>query len=247
MSKMFFDKRCAGVTSAEFYSAMESYGDRAIEMYRRNDGKLAADKQSFAGPLEDSSAAVGGLIPAVLSWAACSKLAMVSDRVGEPVKAHYWARQAEELRESIVSCFYNNSVKSFSLTQESPSVDASVFSLWKFGLLPISDEKMMSTLLYAEAKLLQPGVGVRRVQSDKVLDYAATFDWVRIQVSLGKVSDARKLFESVLQTGRRNGMTFSEKWDPNTGEMWGNLPSTTAMASLIDCAIALGPTWTFAA
>jgi GH15 family glucan-1,4-alpha-glucosidase len=247
-SKMFYDRRCSSITTDEFYTELESLGDKCLEQYRTSDGNLAADRQSIMGAQNEllGISPSGGLIAVVHNWAACTRLGFISNRLGKPERAQYWNHQADELRNSISKIFFNSSTNCFVLRLGETVVDSSLFQLWKYEFLPLNNDKMMSTLRCIETALVTED-GVKHSSSDKTLDYASTFAWIKIQSHLGNKDKARALFDKVLKTGRKTSMTLSEKWDPATGEMWGNFPSALAMASLIDCAMELGESWISAA
>jgi GH15 family glucan-1,4-alpha-glucosidase len=55
---------------------------------------------------------------------------------------------------------------------------------------------------------------------------------------LGRVSEARDLFQDALRYRNRYGL-LSEDIHPQTGALWGNFPQTYSMAGLITSAMRL--------
>ncbi|CAK0770307.1 hypothetical protein CCP4SC76_5290010 [Gammaproteobacteria bacterium] len=61
-------------------------------------------------------------------------------------------------------------------------------------------------------------------------------------VALGRMENARSLFEKLLARRNHHGL-LAEHIDPVTGEMWGNYVQTYSMVGLINAAIRLSIRW----
>lgn len=249
--QFFFDKRCNADHS--FYNQLEEYGDRCLEMYRKQSGKLELDVEEHrtapmgsVGSYETTQATITALI----SWAACDRLARVCRRLNMNDKAKYWDSQANELKIALMDAAYSFKTKTFNLSFGSSTqqaVDSSIFWFWKFGFLGVDDPRMQSTLKHVESKLLMPHHGVRQREGDPTLDFAATFEYIQVLFKNGRKDEARSLFQSVIKVSEKSNGTLSEKWHPETGELWGNFPCAVAMAAMIDCALLLSEPWARAA
>jgi pentatricopeptide repeat protein len=69
-----------------------------------------------------------------------------------------------------------------------------------------------------------------------------TFWYVDALAAVGRVDEARRIFEVML--ARRNRLGYlAEDIDPASGELWGNFPQTYSMVGLIISAMRLSKSW----
>ncbi len=105
----------------------------------------------------------------------------------------------------------------------------------------------MSTVLAIERELKRGDFIFRYVDHD---DFGApanafvvcTFWFVNALAAIGRVAEARALFESLLAARNRHGL-LAEHLDARTREPWGNYVQTYSMVGIIDCAIRLSLPW----
>ena len=69
-----------------------------------------------------------------------------------------------------------------------------------------------------------------------------TFWYIDALAAIGRVEEARELFEHLLSCRNHLGL-LSEDIDPKTGELWGNFPQTYSMVGLINSATRLSRKW----
>ena len=69
-----------------------------------------------------------------------------------------------------------------------------------------------------------------------------TFWYIDALAALGRMGEARALFEKVLACRNHVGL-LSEDLKPETGELWGNFPQTYSMVGLITSAMRLSKPW----
>ena len=72
-----------------------------------------------------------------------------------------------------------------------------------------------------------------------------TFWYIYALVALGRIEEARALFENLLASRNRHGL-LAEHIAPHTGEQWGNFVQTYSMVGLINSAIRLSKRWDYA-
>ena len=70
-----------------------------------------------------------------------------------------------------------------------------------------------------------------------IIDYAAG-----LLLSLGRVDEARELFENMLTSRSALGL-LSEDLNTETGEQWGNFPQTYSLVGIINAAMRLSAPW----
>ena len=71
---------------------------------------------------------------------------------------------------------------------------------------------------------------------------ACNFWYMDALRQIGRASEAREMFESMLESRNSYGL-LSEDIHPETGELWGNLPQTYSMAGIINTATRLSSSW----
>ena len=126
-------------------------------------------------------------------------------------------------------------------------VDASVLLMLELGFLPPTDQRYRKTLRAVE-KRLRRGRHVFRYEAPD--DFGApetsfvvcTFWYIDALAAVGRISEARDLFEEMLAARNPMGL-LSEDMDPKSGELWGNFPQTYSMVGLINSAMRLSQSW----
>ena len=69
-----------------------------------------------------------------------------------------------------------------------------------------------------------------------------TFWYIYALAAIGRMAEARELFEKLLACRNRHGL-LAEDIDPQTREQWGNFVQTYSMVGLINAAIRLSIRW----
>jgi GH15 family glucan-1,4-alpha-glucosidase len=185
-----------------------------------------------------------------MCWVACDRLARIAVRLGLGERASYWESQAARIRRWIEAEAWSESLRRFKSTiggaDRDDAADASLFLLHDLGFLSADDPRFASTVAELE-RLLRDGHLVLRYRADDmgVTETAftvCTFWYIDALHALGRVEEARDLFEGILARRNRHGL-LSEDLDVRTGELWGNFPQTYSMVGLINSAIRLSKPW----
>ena len=117
----------------------------------------------------------------------------------------------------------------------------------ELGFIEATDKRFVGTVAAMETSLRQGDYMFRYAVED---DFGhpenafniCTFWYIDALAALGKVEEARRLFENMLSCRNHVGL-LSEDLDPATGELWGNFPQTYSMVGLINSAMRLSKTW----
>jgi GH15 family glucan-1,4-alpha-glucosidase len=128
----------------------------------------------------------------------------------------------------------------------SRELDASLLLLPTVGFLPPSDPRVRGTVEAIERKLLVDGLVMRydTTESDDGLSsnegvfLACSFWLVDAYLLLGRIADARRLFERLLTLCNDVGL-LSEEYDHRTGRLLGNFPQALPHIALINTAFNL--------
>jgi GH15 family glucan-1,4-alpha-glucosidase len=114
------------------------------------------------------------------------------------------------------------------------------------GFLPPADPRVRGTVEAIERTLLVGGLVKRYdtaesddgLSSDEGVFLACSFWLVDAYVVLGRMADARQLFERLLTLCNDVGL-LSEEYDPRTGRFLGNFPQALSHIALINSAFNL--------
>jgi len=231
LTQTFFDKRLDNQGTEILFKQLEELGQKATEVYNKPDTGTENRKQM--PQIHTNSSA--------MCWAACDRLAKIAERLQLNQRAAYWRDFAKTIRTTTLEKAWNEDLKSFTSSWEGNEVDAFLLLLPRIGFIDPREEKYLSTLDLIE-KNLRKGNYLQAFPSDTVCNNSATFYYIYVLAEVGRLEEARSLFEVMLKTGNHVGL-LSDTVDPNSKELWGNFPQSVAMVGLIDCAIRLSKPW----
>jgi GH15 family glucan-1,4-alpha-glucosidase len=231
----FFDERLFRRATEADFAALERVGELAWTRHGEPD----------AGLWEYRTRARVHTYSAVMSWAACDRLANAAGTLGLDDKAALWRERAAAIRAHIEegARFGDRFAASFGTDE----VDASLLQLVDMRFLEPDDPRFLATFDAVE-KALRRG--------DHMLRYAAeddfglpetafnfcTFWLIEALHLVGRGEEARALYETMIERLTPAGL-LSEDSDIATGELWGNYPQTYSLVGLINCAVLLSKPW----
>lgn len=234
---VFFDRRLVRTGDETLFQQLEGLGEKARQVYDRPD----------AGIWELRGEARVHTFSSVMCWAGCDRLARIAVQLGLSGRAEYWRDCADKIRRVICEHAWNAHLNSFVSTFDGNSLDASLLLLHEVGFLAADDPRFAATV-DAIAKDLRPGDFVfRYVEKDDFgvptnAFIVCTFWYIYALSALGRMVEARELFEKLLACRNRHGL-LAEHIDPRTREQWGNFAQTYSMVGLINSAIRLSIRW----
>ena len=190
---------------------------------------------------------------AVMSWAACDRLANVAVHLGKPERFAIWRDRADRIRaridkEAWIEAGPDDAVGShYRASFESDYLDASLLQLVELRYLKPDDPRFRSTFAELE-KALRRGEHMLRYATED--DFGApetafnicTFWMIEALALSERTEEARALFCAMLGHRTKSGL-FSEDMDFTTGELWGNFPQTYSLVGVINCAALLSRSW----
>ena len=236
-TQLFFDRRLTSPGGAATFARLEPIGDAAFRRHDQND----------AGLWEFRGRSAVHTYSAVMSWAACDRLARIAGSLGLDARRSQWQERAAHIRAVVLARAVDPRRGCFVDAFEGDRLDACLLLLPEFGFVDAADPRFVTTLAAIEREL-------RR--GDHLLRYAApddfgmphtsfavcTFWYIDALAAAGRADEARTLFEGLL--ARRNHLgLLSEDIDANSGELWGNFPQTYSLVGLIHSAMRLSRRW----
>ena len=236
-TQMFFDQRLTQPGNLRIFERLEVIGEQAVRVFDRPD----------AGLWEFRTNAKVHTFSAVMCWAACDRLAKVAKRLRLEPRAAYWRRHAGRIRAVVMEKAWNAELNSFVERFGGKAMDASLLLMHHLGFLASDDPGFAGTVAAVEKNLRRDDFLLRYATADdfgvpETAFTTCTFWYIEALAALGRVEEARELFENVLACRNHLGL-LSEDLNPETRELWGNFPQTYSMVGLISAAMRLSKPW----
>ncbi len=236
-AQMFFDRRLVRAGDMALFAQLERLGTQAA--------KLAFEPD--AGIWEFRGRARVHTYSAAMCWAACNRLAIIAQKLGDGVRWAHWRDEARRIRAVIMEQAWDAENGTFVESFGGKEVDGNLLLLQEIGLLSASDPRFVGTVAAIERRLIRNGHVMRYAAADDFGDPSAAFLvcgfwYVDALAAMGRREQARELFTDLLRYRNSAGL-LSEDVDPQTGELWGNIPQTYSMVGLIISALRLSKSW----
>ena len=235
----FFDKRLLRLADDRDFESLEQVGEMAWKMHDQPD----------AGLWEFRTRQEVHTYSAVMSWAACDRLAKAADWLGKEDRASLWSERANAIRSKIEADAWkeNGEGGHYGASFESDYLDASLLQMVELRFLSPDNERFKQTFAAVEKELRRGDHMLRYAAED---DFGApetafnvcTFWLIEALHLAGRDDEARVLFETMLSHTTQSGL-LSEDLDYETGELWGNFPQTYSLVGVINCAGLLSKPW----
>jgi GH15 family glucan-1,4-alpha-glucosidase len=182
----------------------------------------------------------------IMAWVAFDRAIKSAEAFNLEGPLDRWRRLSREIHDDVCRRGFDEDLGSFVRSYGSKDLDASLLLLPTVGFLPPSDPRVRGTIEAIERRLLVDGL-VRRydtartedgLSSDEGAFIACSFWLVDAYVLLGRIDDARNLFERLLILRNDVGL-LSEEYDPGAGCLLGNFPQALSHIALINSAFNL--------
>ncbi|OBV09864.1 Glucoamylase [Erythrobacter dokdonensis DSW-74] len=235
----FIDRRLLRIADERDFESLEQVGEMAWAMHDQPD----------AGLWEFRTRQEVHTYSAVMSWAACDRLAMAADWLGKADRAALWRNRADAIRATIEAEAWveNGDGGHYGASFESDYLDASLLQMVELRFISPDNPRFLSTFAAVEQQLRRGDFMLRYAAED---DFGApetafnvcTFWLIEALHLAGRSEEARRLFCTMLSHTTRSGL-LSEDLDYNSGELWGNFPQTYSLVGVINCAGLLSKPW----
>lgn len=236
-TQMFFDQRLKNPGDRLLFERLEGIGSLALKNFDQPDSgplgiaKDCPDVHTFSS---------------VMCWVATDRLRKIAKHLGLAGRAEHWGGHADRIHVIIEEKAWSESLQTFTDTWGGSDVDVFLLLLPELGFLTVSDKRYLSTVDRVE-KVLRKGkflqcASQRQLEDSPNCSTTTTLWYINALASVGRRAEARELYENILSVCNSRGL-LSETVNPETGELWGNFPKTTAMVGLIEAAIRLSKSW----
>jgi GH15 family glucan-1,4-alpha-glucosidase len=212
-----------------------SLADQAAELWSKPDAGLwewRGDPQHFVHSK-------------VLCWSALERSLGLARECGLSAPTERWAEARDEIREAVESEGFDADRGTYRQAFGSDELDAALLLLPLTGYLDWDDERMVGTTDAVRRELAAGGGLLYRYRVGDGLGgeegafLPCSFWLAEALAEQGRVDEAREVFDATLACANDVGL-LSEEWDPERGEMLGNVPQSLTHFSHITAALALG-------
>ncbi len=229
-----------GYVSRKDWELLESFVNTASELWHQPDNGIWEVR---GGPFHFVHSKM-------MCWVAIDRGIKLANRLGYSADFERWQQAAIDIREDIMKKGWDPEQRAFTQHYDTKTLDASNLLMPLYGFLPVTDEKMLSTIDATIEKLSGRDGLLRRYLTEETDDGLncgeGMFLWcsfwlVRVFILLGRVSEATILYEKLL--GYTNKLNLcSEMVNPISGEALGNFPQALSHLAIIVAGLELNQT-----
>ncbi|GHC77929.1 glycoside hydrolase family 15 protein [Limoniibacter endophyticus] len=237
ITQIFFDERLPQQGDVPLFERLEPLGEQAFARWDKPDAGLWEFRTREEVHTHSS----------IMCWAACDRLARIAKKLELTERAAYWRERAEIIRNGTLARGWNEQLGAYVSSFGGENLDASLLLMPEIGFIDAHDPRYLSTLGAIE-KHLRYGNHVYRYRAPddfgepETAFTACTFWLIDALARVGRLDDARAVFEDVLSHRNHLGL-LSEGLHIETGELWGNFPQTYSMVGLINSIMHLSRKW----
>ncbi|HET6614760.1 MAG TPA: glycoside hydrolase family 15 protein [Dehalococcoidia bacterium] len=246
-----FDQRQLDVYG-ELIDAAHSYLEEDRRTIRHDEAALVAQVANYVAKIwrEPDNGIWEPRVPPrhyvhskVMAWDALTHAAMLARDGRIPGDADRWQREADEVREMIMTRGYNERIGSFTQVLDGEHVDASLLQLPLVGFIAGHDPRMVSTIDVIREQLDIEGFVMRYrnedgLQGEEGAFLACSFWLAAALASAGRVGEAEETFEHTMRAANELGL-LPEEYNPVSGTALGNFPQGLSHIALITAALAI--------
>ena len=179
----------------------------------------------------------------VMAWVAFDRGIRDAEQFGLKGPLDRWRQLRATIHEEVCQRGFNRDLGSFVQSYDDTNLDASLLLIPTLGFLPPDDARVRGTIAAIETHLAVDGL-LLRYRSSSTDDglppgegafLACTFWLADAWVMIGRVDDARRLFDRLLSLRNDVGL-LSEEYDPAAKRMLGNFPQAFSHIGIVNTA-----------
>jgi len=182
----------------------------------------------------------------MMAWVAFDRAVRLAEQLGFRAPLDRWRQLRDTIHAQVCEKGFSTRRNSFVQSYDSDELDASLLLMPQVGFLPGSDPRVKSTVEAIERELMLDGL-VLRYNTSRVSDglppgegvfIACSFWMVSSLKAIGRMDDARALFEGLLTLCNEVGL-LSEEYDTHRKRLVGNFPQAFSHIALVNAAFDL--------
>jgi GH15 family glucan-1,4-alpha-glucosidase len=179
----------------------------------------------------------------VMAWVALDRGIRAAEAFGLEGPVARWRGLRQQIHDEVCANGFNRSMGAFVQSYESTELDASLLLLPTVGFLPPTDPRIRGTIEAVERELFVDGFVLRYntatsadgLPAGEGAFLACSFWLADAWVLLGRIDDARRLFERLLALRNDLGL-LAEEYDTRANRLVGNFPQAFSHIALVDTA-----------
>ncbi|MFE7704738.1 glycoside hydrolase family 15 protein [Streptomyces sp. NPDC057486] len=186
----------------------------------------------------------------VMAWVAVDRTIKLIESGDTEGPLERWRELRDDIHRDVCENGYDKDRNTFTQSYGSRELDASLLLIPQMGFLPPDDKRVIGTIEAIQRELsTEDGfvlryptkgedAGVDGLEGDEGAFLACSF-WLADDLAMiGRVDEARQLFERLLSLRNDLGL-LAEEWDPRLQRQVGNFPQAFSHVPLIDTALRL--------
>ncbi|MET7488858.1 glycoside hydrolase family 15 protein [Streptomyces sp. NPDC005538] len=186
----------------------------------------------------------------VMAWVAVDRTIKLIESGDADGPLEKWRELRDDIHRDVCERGYDKERNTFTQSYGSKELDASLLLIPQMGFLPPDDKRVIGTIEAIQRELSTPDgfilryptsgtdEGVDGLPGDEGAFLACSFWMADDLAMIGRVDEARKLFEKLLSLRNDLGL-LAEEWDPRLQRQVGNFPQAFSHVPLIDTALRL--------
>ncbi|WP_189191577.1 glycoside hydrolase family 15 protein [Streptomyces albiflavescens] len=186
----------------------------------------------------------------VMAWVAVDRTIKLIESGDADGPLEKWRELRDDIHRDVCEKGYDRERNTFTQSYGSKELDASLLLIPQMGFLPPDDKRVIGTIEAIQRELSTPDgfilryptigekAGVDGLEGDEGAFLACSFWMADDLAMIGRVDEARKLFEKLLALRNDLGL-LAEEWDPRLQRQVGNFPQAFSHVPLIDTALRL--------
>ncbi|MET9257271.1 glycoside hydrolase family 15 protein [Streptomyces sp. NPDC048182] len=186
----------------------------------------------------------------VMAWVAVDRTIKLIESGDADGPLDRWHRLRDDIHRDVCERGYDKERNTFTQSYGSKELDASLLLIPQMGFLPPDDKRVIGTIEAIQRELSTSDgfilryptegsdAGVDGLEGDEGAFLACSFWMADDLAMIGRVDEARRLFEKLLALRNDLGL-LAEEWDPRLQRQVGNFPQAFSHVPLIDTALRL--------
>ncbi|MFI1563356.1 glycoside hydrolase family 15 protein [Streptomyces sp. NPDC020490] len=186
----------------------------------------------------------------VMAWVAVDRTIKLIESGDADGPLERWRELRDDIHRDVCEKGYDKERNTFTQSYGSKELDASLLLIPQMGFLPPDDKRVIGTIEAIQRELSTPdgfilryptegdSEGVDGLPGDEGAFLACSFWMADDLAMIGRVDEARRLFEKLLSLRNDLGL-LAEEWDPRRQRQVGNFPQAFSHVPLIDTALRL--------
>ncbi len=155
----------------------------------------------------------------------------LAQTIGSRKETENWNIAAKKVKEGIIKFLYSKDLKRFKKSLRDSGIDASLFSVWYYGVLPPADPRVIATMRSIEKELKRKNGGIARHSRDKNAWIVPTLWLAQWYSATNQFDEAAELIKWCIKNACSTGLLPQQVGE--NGELISPLPFVWSHSTLV--------------